>query len=75
MEVQLPSKDIEFFKESGYLIVRHLLSPTEVNDLQQWAQEVHDWKLTPESIFMPYEVGSGLIFEDRLSANFQLKSE
>ena len=58
MAVQLPSEDIEFFKERGYLIIRHLLSEIEVRDLQQWAQEVQDWKPTLESIFMPYEVSS-----------------
>jgi hypothetical protein len=75
MAVQLPSKDIESFKESGYLIIRDLLSPTEVEDLQQWAQEVHDWKPTPESIFMPYEVCSLLVVENRLSVNLKLRSE
>ena len=73
MEVQLPSEDIEFFKKSGYLVLQHLLSPAEVKDLHQWAQEVHDWKPTPESIFMPYEVCSLLIVEKRLFANLQLK--
>jgi len=75
MAVQLPFEDIEFFKEHGYLIIRHLLSLTEVEDLQQWAQEVHDWKPTPESIFMPYEVCSILSFDNRLFANLQLSNE
>lgn len=63
MAVQLPSEDIEFFKERGYLIVRHLLSQAEVEDLHQWVQEAHDWKPTPQSVFMPYEVCSLLIVE------------
>ena len=75
MAVQLASEDIKFFKESGYLIIRHLLSQSEVEHLHQWAQEVHDWKPTPESVFMPYEVCSLLIVENRHSANLQLRSE
>ncbi len=50
-------EQLEFFEENGYLIVRDFLSETEVKDLQDWAQQVHDWPATPESDFMPYEVG------------------
>lgn len=75
MAIQLSAEDIEFFQERGYLVIRHLLSPVEVEDLHQWAQEVYDWKPTSESIFMPYEVCSFLIVENRLSSNLQLRSE
>jgi hypothetical protein len=75
MAVQLPSEEIDFFKEHGYLIIRHLLTSAEVENLQQWAQEVHDWTPSSESIFMPYEVCSVLIAGNRLSAELQLKSE
>ncbi|CAK7205776.1 hypothetical protein SEUCBS139899_008555 [Sporothrix eucalyptigena] len=44
-----------FFEENGYLIIRDFLSPEQVKDLQRWAQEVHDWKPTTTSEFMPYE--------------------
>lgn len=47
---------ILFFKKNGYLIIRDLLSPEQAKDLQSWAQEVHDWKPTETSDFMPYEV-------------------
>ncbi|KAL7935673.1 hypothetical protein V8C35DRAFT_333561 [Trichoderma chlorosporum] len=46
---------ISFFKKNGYLIIRDLLSPEQVIDLQSWAQEVHGWKPTETSEFMPYE--------------------
>jgi hypothetical protein len=49
-------KQLEFFKKNGYLIVRDFLTADEVKNLQQWAQEVHDWTPTPGSSFMPYEV-------------------
>ena len=47
---------IEFFKKNGYIIVRDLLSRSETEQVQKWAQEVHDWPAMPESGFMPYEV-------------------
>lgn len=47
---------LAFFEENGYLIIRDFLSPEQVSDLQRWAQEVHDWKPTDTSEFMPYEV-------------------
>jgi hypothetical protein len=51
------AKELEFFKKSGYLIVRDFLSEQETKDLQKWAKEVRDWKATEEADFMPYEVG------------------
>ncbi|KAF5586155.1 epoxidase subunit A [Fusarium subglutinans] len=46
---------IYFFKKNGYLIVRDLLQPEQVKDLQSWAEEVRNWKPTEDSEFMPYE--------------------
>jgi hypothetical protein len=53
---------VEFFKENGYLIVRDLLSKEEVQQLQQWTQEVHDWIPSENSDFMPYEVCRYVLF-------------
>lgn len=53
MAVTQEQKD--FLKANGYLIVRDFLNASEVTNLQAWAQEVHDWKPTAESEFMPYE--------------------
>ncbi len=50
------TEELDFFKKNGYLIVRDFLSDQETEDLKRWAQEVHDWKATEESAFMPYEV-------------------
>lgn len=47
---------LDFFKNNGYLIVRDFLTSSEVEDLQKWTQEVHDWIPEPDSDFMPYEV-------------------
>jgi hypothetical protein len=52
----ITNDQIGFFKKNGYLIVRDLLSPEQVKDLQSWAEEVHNWKPTETSEFMPYEV-------------------
>jgi hypothetical protein len=54
--VSVDAEDVDFFKRHGYLIVRNLLTKSETDDLQRWAQEVHDWQPTPDSTFMPYEV-------------------
>jgi hypothetical protein len=75
MAIQLSFEDIEFFKARGYLVISHLLSSAEVEDLHQWVQEVHNWKPTSESIFMPYEVCSLLIVKMLLFSNLQLRSE
>jgi hypothetical protein len=45
----------EFFKEKGYLILRDILTPDEVAQLQDWAQQVYDLPRTPETPWMPYE--------------------
>lgn len=52
--------DVSFFKNNGYLIVRDFLSSEEIRDLQSWAQDVHDYKPTETSDFMPYEVYKSL---------------
>ena len=52
----IDAEDVEFFKRYGFLIIRNLLTKSETDDLQRWAQEVHDWRPTPDSTFMPYEV-------------------
>ncbi|KAL7925980.1 hypothetical protein ACQKWADRAFT_309592 [Trichoderma austrokoningii] len=51
----LSSEQIAFFKRNGYLVVRDILSDSESEESQRWAQEVHDWTPTAESQFMPYE--------------------
>jgi 2-aminoethylphosphonate dioxygenase len=51
------SKDqIDFFNRNGYLILQKPFTRSDIQNLQNWAQEVHDWKATAESKFMPYEV-------------------
>ncbi|KAL9092564.1 MAG: hypothetical protein Q9165_004368 [Trypethelium subeluteriae] len=55
MPDQITQEHIEFFKEHGYLVVKDVLSPPELKDLQLWAQEVHDWPITPDVPYMPYE--------------------
>lgn len=52
----LSPQQLDFFEEKGYLIVRDLLSGAEAEDLQNWAQEVHDWVPNTASHFMPYKV-------------------
>lgn len=56
MAGKLPQEQIQFFKEHGYLILNDVLSPSEVKDLQIWAQEVHDWPIAPDVAYMPYQV-------------------
>lgn len=60
MTYSLSPEDIAFFKSRGYLVIRDLLSKEETENLQRWVQEVHDWKATPDSVFMPYEVCTSL---------------
>lgn len=45
-----------FFENNGYLIVRDFLSRDEIDSLQSWAQEVHDYVPDETSDIMPYEV-------------------
>jgi 2-aminoethylphosphonate dioxygenase len=48
------------FANDGFLVLRDVLSPTEVEDLRLWAQEVHDWPINDNVPYMPYEVGFSL---------------
>jgi hypothetical protein len=52
----LSPDQVQCFQKHGYLILRDLLTPAEVIDLKSWAKEVHGWKPTVDSVFMPYEV-------------------
>lgn len=52
----LTREQLQCFEDSGYLILRDILSEQETKDLQQWAQEVHDWPTDENSPWMPYEV-------------------
>ena len=54
MSRPITSEGRDSFDENGYLIIRDLLSPEETKDLQQWAQEVHDWPNDESSPWMPY---------------------
>lgn len=56
MAESLSGEQLSSFQKNGYLILRNLLDASEVHDLQEWAQEVHDWEPTSQSTFMPYEV-------------------
>jgi 2-aminoethylphosphonate dioxygenase len=47
--------DLTSFQKNGYLIVRDFLTPSELTNLQKWAQEVHDWPPTRDAAYMPYE--------------------
>lgn len=54
MSRPLSTDDKASFQRNGYLIIRDLLSPSETEDLQDWAQEVHDWPTDEDSPWMPY---------------------
>jgi hypothetical protein len=56
MAENLTMEQIDAFRKDGYIILPNLLTQGEVRDLQRWAQDVHDWKPTAQSKFMPYEV-------------------
>ena len=55
MASEISADQMRFFEEHGYLIMRDVLESSEVEELKQWAQEVHDWEPQPDSPFMPYE--------------------
>jgi hypothetical protein len=42
------------FERNGYLIIHDLLTEDETENLQRWAQEVHDWPNDESSPWMPY---------------------
>lgn len=56
IEMQLSDSQLTLFSKNGYLVLKDLFSSQEIELLKTWAQEVHDWKATPDSEFMPYEV-------------------
>jgi len=58
-------QQVKFFNENGYLIVRDLLSENEIQNLKKWTQEVHDWIVTLDSEFMPYEVCTSQSFQQK----------
>jgi len=60
--MSLSPEQCAFFKDHGYLILRDVLSASAKADLQQWAQEVHDWPTEESSPWMPYEVYFGMIY-------------
>lgn len=51
---QISFADKQSFENDGYLIVTDLLTGDETKDLQEWAQEVHDWPTDDSSPWMPY---------------------
>lgn len=55
MAYDISPEQQDFFEKKGYLILRDVLSESEVTDLQRWAQEVHDLPRTAETPWMPYE--------------------
>ena len=44
-----------FFDQNGYLILRDIMSSSEIQDLQHWSHEVHDLPRTDDVPWMPYE--------------------
>ena len=55
MAYNISPEQQDFFEQKGYLVLRDVLSETEVIDLHHWAQEVHDLPQTSETPWMPYE--------------------
>lgn len=53
--IMLSQNQLSFFQGKGYLILRDILSDSEVTDLQTWSQEVHDLPRTQDATYMPYE--------------------
>ncbi|OAP61447.1 hypothetical protein AYL99_03650 [Fonsecaea erecta] len=51
----LSEQQLQLFRKNGYLILRDVLSEEQTKNLQQWAQEVHDWPTDANSPWMPYE--------------------
>lgn len=50
----LLSEQLEMFEKNGYLMLPDVLSPDEVQEMQQWAAEVKGWPNRPGE-HMPYE--------------------
>lgn len=57
--MSLTEEQCDFFQDHGYLILRNILSDSEVADLQRWAQEVYNWPRNDNSPWMPYEACFG----------------
>jgi len=53
--IQLTTEQQQFFAEKGYLILHNVLNSAEAEDLQTWAQEVHDLPRDQNVPWMPYE--------------------
>ncbi|KAL2050109.1 hypothetical protein ABVK25_009612 [Lepraria finkii] len=53
--VELDQDQVRFYANNGYVVLRNILSPPEIKELQNWAQEVHDLPRTPDVLWMPYE--------------------
>ena len=51
----LSPDQLSSFEHKGYLILRDMMSPKQVADLQKWSQEVHDLPRTKDATYMPYE--------------------
>ena len=54
--VELDQDQVRFYANNGFVVLRNILSPPEIKELQNWAQEVHDLPRTPDVLWMPYEV-------------------
>jgi len=52
---QLALDQVRSFEQHGYLILRDILTPSETQDLQKWATEVHSWPNDHSTQWMPYE--------------------
>jgi hypothetical protein len=50
----LYSEQLESFEKNGYLMLPDVLTPFEVEEMQQWAAEVKGWPNRPGE-HMPYE--------------------
>lgn len=55
LAAMITDEQLASFKQDGYLVIHDLLAPDEVANLKRWTQEVHGWKPTTTSEFMPYE--------------------
>ncbi|OAG35696.1 hypothetical protein AYO21_10090 [Fonsecaea monophora] len=51
----LSEEQVRSFRRNGYLVLGNVLSEVETEELQRWAQEVHDWTTDANSPWMPYE--------------------
>jgi hypothetical protein len=54
--MKLFAAQLQAFDDDGFLILRDVLTGEQTEDLQKWAQEVHDWETIADSPWMPYKV-------------------